>query len=124
MRDIRVTAPFEKIHEPHQVAFHISVGVYETVTDARLGGQVYYPVKCMIGKKPLHPLPVRHIQADKAKRAVRFEPLKASFFEAHIVVTVQIVKADDLVAVSKETSAQMKTDKPRGSGNEDTTLNV
>jgi len=78
----------------------------------------------MIGKQPLHSLPVRQVQADKAELTVPFEPREACFLEAHIVVTVQIVNTDDRVAVGKKTFAQMKTDKPRGSGNENAMLNV
>jgi hypothetical protein len=78
----------------------------------------------MIGKQPLHSFPVRQIQADKAELVVRFEPREACFLETHIVVIVQIVKADDCVAVGKKTFAQMKSDKPCGSGDENTMLNV
>jgi hypothetical protein len=42
----------------------------------------------MIGKKPLHSFPIRQIQPDKAKLAVRFEPREAGFLEAHVIVTV------------------------------------
>ena len=78
----------------------------------------------MIGKQPLHSFPIRQVQADKAELKVRFEPCEACFFEAHIVVTVQIVNTNDRMAVGKKTFAQMKSDEPRGSGNENTMLNV
>ncbi len=124
MGDIRVTAPFEKIQEPHQITLHISVGIFKTVTDTCLGGQMHHPVKCMIGKQLLYPFPVRQIQADKAERTVWFESREACFLEAHIVVTVQIVNTDDRMAVDKKTFAQMKTDKPRGTGNKNTRFTV
>jgi hypothetical protein len=45
MGDIRVTALFEKIQEPHQITLHISMGIFKTVTNAGLGREMHHPVK-------------------------------------------------------------------------------
>ena len=119
-----MAAAFEDINEADKVALHVCMRIFKTVAHTRLSGQMNDPVKFMIGKEPLHALPVRQVQEDKPEPVEWFEPLKTRLFQPHIVVAVQIVQSDDPVSVIEKTPAQMKTDKAGGPGDENTMLNV
>jgi len=107
-----MAAAFEDIYEAAEVALHICVRIFKAVAHTRLSGQMDDPVKPVIGKEAFHAFPVGQIQVNKAKFVEWVKLFKARLFQAHIVIIVKIVKADDAVTVIEETPAQVETYEP------------
>ena len=54
MLDPGVSATFENVDKGHQVGVHIGVGVFQGVTNTRLGSEVDHAVKPVFGKQLSH----------------------------------------------------------------------
>lgn len=102
MRDVPVATALKNIHEPYQIALHICMRIFQTVANTRLSGHMNDPVKFMLGKELFHALPVCQVQEGKLEIVEWFESLKARLFQAYIIVTIEVIKADDLVSIIKK----------------------
>ena len=71
-------------------------------------------------RKALHAGPVGHVQFHKAEIGVAGEaPLRRFSLEADLVIVVEIVEADHLVAPGQKAQGGGHADKPGGAGDED-----
>ena len=65
MRYVCVPAAFQNIDEPHQIAVHVGMRIFNAVAHAGLRRQIDDHVKTGIVKKTLHFFPVGEIQLNK-----------------------------------------------------------
>ena len=112
-----VAAGLEHVGEADEVALDVGVRVGERVADARLGGQVDDALGAGGGR--VDGGRVGEVFADVAVAGVPGEPLEARLLEADVVVVVDDVEADDLVAAGEEALGDVVADEAGGAGDED-----
>ena len=93
-----VSASFQKIYEPVQVAFHIGMGIGEGIAYSRLGGQVYHIVEMVVLKELFHAGAIMEVQVAELEILMFPELVEASFLQIDVVVVVEIVKAHNSLA--------------------------
>ena len=102
MRYLVVAAAFEHVDEADQIAVDIGVRIQDGVADAGLGGQVDHLVEFLGGEQRFHAGAISDIQFDEAELRVCSQPLQAGFLELDVVIVVQVVEADHLVAARQQ----------------------
>src|SRR6185312_1663966 len=65
------------------------------------------------GKEIPHPRSIGEIELDETKSFVRCQLGKPGLFQSHIIVVVDIVQADYLIATVQKAHGHMKSDEPR-----------
>ena len=118
MRHLVVAAAFENIDEADEIAVDIGMRVQQGVAHAGLGGKVDDLVEFLGGEQRLHAGTVTDIQFDEAEFRVFGQSLEAAFLEADVVIIVEIVEADDLVATRQQAQRGSHADKAGSAGNE------
>ena len=66
-----------------------------------------------------HRLAVRDVGADEGEGLVRSKQGQPGLLEAHVVIVVQIVHAEDAFAARQQRPADMEADEAGGAGHED-----
>ena len=74
----------------------------QRVAHAGLRGEVDDAVEALCGEELLHAGAVGHVELDEAEARVRRQPRQAVLLELHVVVVVEVVQADDLVAARQQ----------------------
>jgi hypothetical protein len=78
------------------------VGVNQRVPNAGLGRQVHYPVKTRLGEKFFDPRAIGDIQFDETEIGMGFQPSKPISLQFWIVVIVEVIQTDNLVAALEQ----------------------
>jgi len=68
-----MSASFQDVQKPEQVAVQIGVGIGQGVADAGLGGKVHHHRGFLPGEEVGQVLPVGDVEAEKAERPVLFQ---------------------------------------------------
>ena len=92
-----VATAFEDVQEASDVAAHIHVRVCRCIAHTRLGGEVDHALRFVRRKRCLDRSTVGEIRRDMSIVRVILESRQARFFQVHIVVIAEVVKADDLI---------------------------
>jgi len=108
-----VTAALKDVHEAHDVAVDVGVGVFDGVADAGLGGHVEDDIKEMVLEERVYPVAILNVQFGEGEVFVLFEDPKPGLFEFHVVVIVQVVDAHNGLAIFEEPLREVKADKTR-----------
>ena len=109
---------FENVQELIDVTGGVGVWIDQGVPDAGLRRQMHDAPNGMLLKKRRHPRTIGQIQFDELKLGMRPQAREPRFFEAHIVVVIQIVQTEHGVATIEQSPAHMRPDKSGGAGDE------
>ncbi len=112
------TAGFQHVEESHQVALGVQVGIVDGIAHASLGRQVNDVLEWGLRKHLQQRLFVGHVQPQEAEIAVFGQQRQSRLFQLDAVVAVEVVDADDLMALAAQPPGRMKTDKPCGAGDQ------
>ena len=107
MLHLVVPAALEDVHEANKVGIHVGVGVLDGIPHTRLGRQMHYPFRLVLGKKRLHGGPVSHILADFGKTCLVGQAFQPRFLQVHIVVIIDVINANDFIAPIKKAMSQV-----------------
>ena len=111
-----VPAAFQNVHETFDVAVGIGMRIDERIAHAGLGGEMHDAPDRLLGKKSCMPCRLARSSLTKLKSFMRRQLGEPGLFQSHIVVVVEIVEADDLVATVQEALGHMKPDESRRAG--------
>ncbi len=116
MINLCISACLQNIGEGCDVAFDISVGVFQAVANAGLSSEMNYPVEMPVGKAVLDGCRISQIDAMKAIVASALqghllEKLEAGFLDFRRVVIVHDVDPDDRISALQQTHNGMKANK-------------
>nr|BFE96977.1 hypothetical protein GCM10020185_75130 [Pseudomonas brassicacearum subsp. brassicacearum] len=111
-------AGFQYVEETYQVALRINVRVVDGITHAGLGREVNDLVEGMFGKQLQQRVLVCHIQQLKAEIAAFGQLSQSCLFQLDAVVAVEVVDANDLMAIAAQPLGGMKSDEPCDAGDE------
>src|SRR4051812_29373090 len=95
---LALPAPFQHVQKAGEVGVPIGMGIVDGIAHACLGGKMDYSVEAVVRKKIVDVDGRRNIQQLERKRFFLPESIEPGFLEAYLIVIVQIVDADDLIA--------------------------
>lgn len=111
MADIVVAAALEHIDETDDIAVDIGMGILQRIAYPGLGGKMGHPVEASGGKQLRHARPIGQVQFQESEGPVLLQPGQARLLQADIIIVVQIVDADNRVAIGEQAHAQVVADK-------------
>src|SRR5258706_13496297 len=112
-------AGLEHADETDQVAFHVGKRVGERIANARLCREMQHRRRPFVGKNLPDRLLIRDVELDETKTRAGSELREARLFQAYVVVAVQVVQADDLIAAREQLQRAMHADEPGRAGQQD-----
>lgn len=102
MFDLVVSAGFEDIGETYNVGVYVGVGVFKTVANASLccevddGGEVVFVEQLLHGRSSFQ----SNVMEGKARMSLQV--LQSCFLQIHIVIIIEIVYSDNIVAIVQQ----------------------
>ena len=118
MRDAIVTAAFEHVQRTDDVALDVAVWILQRVPYAGLCAQVNHALELVVFEQGRDRGAISQIRLHKAKGLIRAQQAESSAFQRDLVIVVQIVQADDLVAAIEQTPRRRSTNESGGAGDE------
>ena len=114
-----MAAALQHVQETDHVALHVHMRILGGVAHARLRGKVDHALRLMGGKYLLHRRAVRQIRGDMGVPRHIHQPRQSRLLQGDIVVVIEIVEADDLVAARQQALGDVGADEAGGASNED-----
>ena len=111
-------AALEHVQRADQIAFDIRMWILDRVPDPRLGRQMDDSIDGGGAEKRLHADAIREVKFFEPESAPGTEPRKTRFLERRIVIGIEVVEADDLVAAREQALGHVITDEARGTGDQ------
>ena len=118
MLDAVVTAALQHVQRAGQVAVGVGVRVLDRVAHARLRREVHDALERALREQRLHGRAVGEVDPLEPESLLRLEPREAGLLERGVVVRVEVVEADDLVAARQQPFGDVVADEARGAGDE------
>src|SRR5260370_1147890 len=119
MLDGVVPAPLEDVQETENVAVGVGVGVLQRVADACLRREVDDLMRTQLGEERAHAVDVGDVDAAETEPAVLLQLLEARFLQRDVVVVIDVVDSDDLVAAGEQPRGDVVADESGRAGDED-----
>ena len=119
MLDAVVAAALEHVGGADHVALDVGERVLDRVAHARLRGEVDHALELLAGEQLGHARAVREVELDEAEPRQLLQQLEPRELEAHVVVVVEVVEPDDLVAALEELAGRVVADEAGGAGDEE-----
>ena len=98
MLDTMVTAPFEDVSKPNDVAVDVSKWVVDGVTHASLGRQVDHPLWLVCGEAVFNGLSICQVDSQMRVIGMAIKTRQTGFFDGRVVVVVVVVNTNDHIA--------------------------
>ena len=119
MLDRVMTAGFQDIHEADQVGIHVGMGILQRIAHPGLRRQIDHPLGLVLGKNLGQRRPIFQTGPKVGKAGMRLQPGQPRLFQGHVVIIVEVVVADDLIAALQQPQRQGRADKACAAGNQD-----
>ncbi len=103
-------AAFEDVKRARQVAVGVRVRVLDRVAHARLRREVDDPLDVALCKEVFHARAVGQVEFLEAESVLFAKPCEPGLLQRRIVVGIQVVEADDLVAAREQESGDVVAD--------------
>ena len=113
-----VPAALQDVGEAGEVGVHVGHGVLDGVAHPGLGGQIDHPLGLVRPEGGGDALPVLDVQAQVGEAGMRQGAGQAGLLEAHVVIVVEVVDADDLVTPFEQAQGEGGTDEAGAAGDE------
>lgn len=116
MLDTVMPSPFENVQECGEIGTSVGMGMIDGVSNTCLSGQVDDALRLSPRKEIQGVVGVREIEIEMFVILVRRYARESGAFESHIVVVVDLVDTDDVVATVEQCLCDGRADETRGSG--------
>ncbi len=113
-----VAAFFEDLQEAEDVRRDVRVGSLERVPHAGLGGEVNDALEVAAVEELVHRFGIGERRPHEFELTMRLEPFQARFLDPHVVILIDGVEPNDIVAVRQQSIRDVETDEARGAGDE------
>ncbi len=118
MPDLAVPAALKQIDEADEVGLGIGLRIDERVAHAGLGGEVDDALEVFLAEEFGHARGIGDVELDEAKARMVGQLLQARLLQADVVIVVEVVDADDLVAARQQALGNVHSYKSGGAGDE------
>lgn len=124
MVNLCLTTSLEYLQKAYNVAVNVCMRIDEGISDAGLGCQVHDSADWLFSKQGCHTFAVSQIHFDEPELRERRKLRKPRFFEAHIVILIEIVEAQHMIAALQQPSGHVVPDKAGRAGNKNRGLRL
>ncbi len=104
---------------PHQVGPLVGEGVLQGVADPRLGRQMHHPPRAAVPHQGLEGVGVRHVHPLQPEARAIQQRLDPRLLQGRVVVGIEVVDPDDLLATVQQPQGHEPADEPRRAGDDD-----
>src|ERR1035437_1331055 len=118
MIDVIVPTRFKHVAEANQIALNIDLWILQGIAHTGLRRQMNDPVELLDGKQACHSRRIGNIHMHKVEVGVGFQTFKTSQLEFWIVVIIEVVESNNLVATIQKLTRNVHADKTGYSGDE------
>lgn len=120
MLDLPVARDFEQVEMADEIGLHIGMRVLDGIAHAGLRAEMDDAVELGTFQRRAEARIIGEILAvEREAVAAHLAQIgKARFLQPHVVIVVEIVDADDLIAARQELAGKTVTDKPGRAGDE------
>src|SRR5579871_2850164 len=119
MLDAVMAAALEHVERADHIAVDVAVRMGERVAHTGLSAEMHDALELLALEQIAHALPVREIPAHEAKAPMGMQALETSLLEGRIVVIVEIVETDHLIAALEQAQRGRRANKAGCAGHED-----
>ncbi len=113
-----VAAAFQHVQRAGQVAVGVGVRILDRVAHARLRREVHDAPDAPIREQRIHRLAVREVDPLEPELFLRPQPREPRLLERRVVVRIEVVEADHLVAAREQLPGHVVADEARRAGDE------
>jgi hypothetical protein len=124
MLNAGVPASFEYIEKADNVAVDVHMGILEGVANARLSRKMNDALRPFAFEELSHTLPVGNVDLDGTESSARGKSREARLLQGNVIVAVEIVQPENVVAAREEPLRDMHSDESRCSRDEDFQMTV
>jgi len=114
-----LAAGFQNVAETDQIGLDVALGMCDAVAHSGLGRQMRHTAEVVRLAKGVQNFGVRQIHPSEREGCVLFQQRQAIPLELHVVILIQIIQADNAVALPQKVLRQVKADESRSAGNQD-----
>src|ERR1700738_2564734 len=107
-----VPASFQHIYKDFATRVGVSVGMLDRIAHAGLGREVHHESKTMFRKQCCDRRTIREIGRHETELRMPSQDVQSRLLQGRIIVTVEIVEADNGAALGQQPAGDMKADKP------------
>ena len=119
MLDLRVSAAFQDVQKPFDVAVCIGMRVHQRITHTSLSGQMNDLRNRLRGKEPAHFHSVSQISFGEGELLEGFQLRQPRLLQSHVVVVVDVIEPDHPLTSLQQSGRGMKADESGDTGDED-----
>jgi len=112
-------ASLQHVANAHQVALQVGPGVLQRVAHPGLRGQVDHALRPVAGKQRVQARGIGNVAFGEGKARVGAELCQPGMLQARVVVRVEVVDADDLIAALQQLLGHVHADEAGAAGDED-----
>jgi hypothetical protein len=105
-----MAAPFKDVYEPLQIGIDIGVRVFQRISHPGLRGEVNDTIRLFISENACHRVFVFNRNTVKVKRLMPGDAGKPRILQRDIIIVVEIVNPDDIIAARKQALDTMHAD--------------
>ena len=102
------------------VGVDVGMRVFHPVADPRLSGEVNDPLRPRLGEQPLHTRAVGEVQLVEGEALAPLKLAEARLLQLNVIVGIEIIEADNLIAPVEQRLSGMVTDETGGAGDQHT----
>ena len=105
--DIVLSANFENVREPHQIACHIRLRVLNRIANTRLRCKMHHPDRFRCGENPGEGRRIFNACSHEGKFRSLLESRKSGLFQPYIIVGIEVIQSDDVPLALQKPTANM-----------------
>src|SRR6266480_8087728 len=124
MLDGGVPAAFENVQKTDDIAIDVGVGILERMAHTRLSRQMYDPIWRFALEHFFDSCPVGNVGLDEAETLVPGQPRQSRLLQGNVVVVVEVVQAQNIVAAREQPLRDMHPDESRRSCDPDFQMTI
>ena len=110
MPDSRAARAFDDVGKPDQVGVDVSAGVFDRIAHPGLRGEVHDGIEPALREQPGHALAVGDVGFFEFETGEGTQARQPRFFQADVVIVVEVVQPDDAVAAFQQPQRKGRTD--------------
>src|SRR5438552_9883158 len=110
MLNASVPAAFENVQKTDDIAIDVRVGILERIAHAGLSRQMNDAIRWFALEDIFHSFPVGNVDLNEVETVVLGEPRQSCLLQGNVVVVVEVVQPENIVAAREQPLRDMHPD--------------